>query len=41
MDVGVAVSVDGVNIGDGIGVDIVVGGGVDVICVLATLQPCI
>ena len=39
MDVGVAVSVD-VNIGDGIGVDIVVVG-VDVICVLATLQPCI
>ena len=39
MDVGVAVSVD-VNIGDGIGVDIVVVG-VDVICVLAALQPCI
>ena len=39
MDVGVAVSAD-VNIGDVIGVDIVVVG-VYVICVLAALQPCI
>ena len=39
MDVGVAVSVD-VNICDVIGFDIVVVG-VDVICVLAALQPCI
>ena len=40
MDVGVVVSVDDVNIGDGIVVDIVVVD-VDVICVLAALQPCI